>query len=137
MQLRSNPYVFKTLLGIPFSISSLADSPLYLSKSIRIRQIRVERKICHSKIEKFFHPLPPPSCSVGGNNLKNDELYVIHGQRTCSGWNTSSPNAICTDSCNYTSIWSALATKQTMKFYKTHESPWYFLLHLSPKETVC
>ncbi|CAF1049323.1 unnamed protein product, partial [Adineta ricciae] len=116
--------------------AQIPDSPLYLSKSIRVRQIRVERKTCHSKIQKFFHPLLPPSCSVDGDSLKNDELYVLHDQRTCSGWNTSSPNDICADSCNYTSIWSALATKQTMKFYKTHDSPWYFLLHLSPKEAI-
>ncbi|CAF3878033.1 unnamed protein product [Adineta steineri] len=110
----------------------IPDSPLYLSKSIRIRQIRVERKDCHKKINDLFYPLLPPTCSVDGNDLMDNKLSVLNGQRKCSGWN----NEFCQDICNYTSIWSALASKRIIKFYTTYESPWYFMLHLSAKETV-
>ncbi|CAF1358196.1 unnamed protein product [Adineta steineri] len=110
----------------------IPDSPLYLSKSIRIRQIRVERKDCHKKINDLFNPLLPPTCSVDGNDLMDNKLSVLNGQRKCSGWN----NEFCQDICNYTSIWSALASKRIIKFYTTYESPWYFMLHLSAKETV-
>jgi len=67
----------------------------------------------------------------------NDKLFVINGQRKCSGWKNSSLNDSCEDICNYTSIWSALAYKQITKLYTTYESPWYFMLHLLPEETVC
>ncbi|CAF2740071.1 unnamed protein product [Rotaria sp. Silwood2] len=116
----------------------IPDSPLYLSKSIRIRQIRVERKDCHEKINNLFYPSIPPSCFVGGKNLMNDKKFVIGGQRKCSGWEELSIlNNLCKDVCNYTSIWSALAYKKITKFYTTYESPWYFMLHLLPQETVC
>ncbi|CAF1122603.1 unnamed protein product [Rotaria sordida] len=115
----------------------IPDSPLYLSKSIRIRQIRVERKDCHEKINHLFYPLIPPNCFVGGKNLMNNKKFVIGGQRKCSGWKQSSiSNNSCKDICNYTSIWSALPYKTIIKFYTTYESPWYFMLHLLPKETV-
>jgi hypothetical protein len=67
----------------------------------------------------------------------NDKLFVINGQRKCPGWKNSSLNDSCEDICNYTSIWSALAYKQITKLYTTYESPWYFMLHLLPEETVC
>jgi hypothetical protein len=67
----------------------------------------------------------------------NDKLFVINGQRKCSGWKNSLLNDSCGDICNYTSIWSALAYKQITKLYTTYESPWYFMLHLLPEETVC
>ncbi|CAF2047661.1 unnamed protein product [Rotaria magnacalcarata] len=114
----------------------IPDSPLYLSKSIRIRQIRVERKDCHPRINNIFYPLIPPSCFVGGKDLMNDNLFVIGGQRKCSGWNESLSYRFCKDVCNYTSIWSALAYRKITKLYTTFESPWYFMLHLLPKETV-
>ncbi|CAF3352053.1 unnamed protein product [Rotaria sp. Silwood1] len=115
----------------------IPDSPLYLSKSIRIRQIRVERKNCHEKITHLFYPLIPPSCFVGGKNLMNDKKFVIGGQRKCSGWEEPLiSNNLCKDMCNYTSIWSALPYKKITKFYTTYESPWYYMFHLLPKETV-
>lgn len=116
---------------------SIADSPLYLSKSIRIRQIRVERKDCHPRINNLFYPLIPPSCFVVGKDLMNDKLFVVGGQRKCSSWNESLSYRFCKDVCNYTSIWSALAYRKITKLYTTYESPWYFMLHLLPKETVC
>lgn len=115
---------------------SIADSPLYLSKSIRIRQIRVERKKCHQRINNVFRPLQPPTCFVDGKDLMNDKLFVIGGQRKCSGWNNSTPYDYCKEVCNYTSIWSALAYRKIAKFYTTYESPWYFMLHLLPQESV-
>lgn len=114
----------------------LADSPLYLSKSIRIRQIRVERKQCHPRITQLFPPSLSPSCFVGGNNLIKAQSDVIGGQRHCSSWQLSVSNKTCSDVCNYTTVWSALAYKQRTRLYLTRESPWYFLFHLLPEETV-
>ena len=136
LQLRSYPYVF--LLTIKTSMISLclADSPLYLSKSIRIRQIRAERKECHTRITQLFPSSLSPSCFVGGNNLMKAQSSVIGGQRHCSSWQLPLSNSNCSDVCNYTTVWSALAYKQRTRLYVTRESPWYFLFHLLPEETV-
>ena len=64
-----------------------ANSPLYLSKSIRIRQIRVNRKDCHRRINRLFYPLVAPSCFVGGKNLMNDKICFPTQLET--GYNTS------------------------------------------------
>ena len=119
-----------------WSLPCLADSPLYLSKSIRIRQIRVERKQCHPRITQLFPSSLSPSCFVGGNNLIKGQSYVIGGQRHCSSWQLAVSNKNCSDVCNYSTVWSALAYKQRTRLYLTRESPWYFLFHLLPEETV-
>ena len=101
-----------------------ADSPFYLSKSLRVRQIRLERKLCHERIRRAFSSSTIPTCFAGEKNLMGSSSHVVAEQRTCS------------DVCNYTSVYSALASRPRRKLYVTHESPWYFQMHLSPEETV-
>ena len=107
-----------TFESVSFTSSSLlargflsADSPFYLSKSLRIRQIRLEQKNCSS-------------CFTGGKNLLKSSSNVISDRR------------ICVDVCNYTSIYSPLAYRQRSKLYVTYESPWFYQMFLSPEETV-
>ena len=126
----------RTPLALVSLLPSIADSPLYLSKSIRIRQIRVERKACHSKINRHFPATSPPSCFVGGKRLMSDQAPVVGGQRLSPGWQSTLSNGSYQGPCNDTRLWSALAYRKRARFHTTHESPWYFLFHLLPKETV-
>ena len=131
------PFVSTERHSFWFSIClSIADSPLYLSKSIRIRQIRVERKACHTKINRRFPVSSPPSCFVGGKRLMNDRASVVGGQRLAPGWQSILSNRSYEGPCNGTSPWSPLAYRKRARFHATRESPWYFLFHLLPKETV-
>ncbi|CAF1664431.1 unnamed protein product [Didymodactylos carnosus] len=58
----------------------IPDSPLYLSKSIRIRQIRAERGKCHSKIIKIFRNYNQ-SCYIGSKNIISKKHLVISGKK--------------------------------------------------------
>ncbi|CAF0817205.1 unnamed protein product, partial [Didymodactylos carnosus] len=111
----------------------IPDSPLYLSKSVRILQIRVNRQECRKKIIKLFRE-GIKFCFVDAHDLMSKSSLVISDSMNCTAWTILT---VCAGVCpNEISLWQPVPYKHITKLYSTYESPYYYIFYLLPKETV-